>query len=203
MHQSSLTVGWEIAEFVYTGDDNVSDRSDFDDGIFRVRFENPGLDMYLGLAGGLTGMENQTYLNVGAILYNDFILSRMSDSSFLLLPLQINTDLTRSQRSNTGQQFQQSAFMFGAGLGFSTKISNSIHMLVKGVPNYGFSFSQGSLFGGSVFKLQGKSRLFIQNLFSERSLVLGYDYHFSKYDVDGEIFDYDFNGHSVTVGITF
>lgn len=202
LRHSSLTVGWEFADFQYTGEENVADRSDFNDGIFRVRLENPGLNMYLGLAGKLTGMENHTYLNVGAVLYNDFILAHRN-RSFLLLPLQINTDLMRSQRSNTNQQFQQSAFVFGAGLGFRTRISNSIHLFVKGVPNYGFSFSQGSLFGGSVFKLQGEGRLFIQNILPNRSLVLGYDYHFSRYDVDGEVFDYDFSGHSVSLGITF
>ncbi|MEX0994174.1 MAG: hypothetical protein WD599_01520 [Balneolaceae bacterium] len=202
---TSLSAGWQFADFAFTGDltdVNQNDRSDFKDGVFRLLFETPGLNMYLGLAGGLTGMESHNYLNIGAQLYNNFILTR-SDRFWLLLPLQINTDLKRSEQDGANRSFQQSAFQVGAGLGFKSTLNETFNLQMDLIPNYGFSFSQGKFFGGSIFSLNGKARLYLENIFPERAVVLGYDFNFRSYEIDGEIYDYDFTGHTLSLGITF
>lgn len=202
---TSLSAGWEFADFSFTGDPsevNPNERFDFQDGVFRLLFETPGLNMYLGLAGGLTGMDSTNYLNVGAQLYNNFMLTR-SDRLWLYLPLQINTDLKRSDQEGVDRSFQQSAFQVGAGLGMGANLGSTFNFQTSLIPNYGFSFSQGNFFGGSIFSLNGKARLYIENILSNNAFVLGYDFNFRSYDIDGEVFDYDFNGHSFTLGITF
>lgn len=202
---TSLSAGWEFADFSYTGNPSAvtnNNQFDFQDGVFRLLFETPGLNMYLGLAGGLTGMDSHNYLNIGAQLYNNFILTR-SDRFWLLLPLQINTDLKRSERDGADRSFQQSAFQVGTGLGIKSNLNDTFKFQMSLLPNYGFSFSQGNFFGGSIFSLNGKARLYIENIFQEKALALGYDYNFQSYDIDGEIFDYEFNGHTFSLGITF
>lgn len=202
---TSLSAGWEFADFTHTGNTSAvstNNRFDFQDGVFRVLFETPGLNMYLGLAGGLTGMDSHNYLNIGAQLYNNFNLTR-SDRFWLYLPLQINTDLKRSEQDGADRSFQQSAFQVGTGLGMKSNLNDTFKFQMSLLPNYGFSFSQGNFFGGSIFSLNGKARLYIENIFPEKALTLGYDYNFRSYDIDGEIFDYDFSGHTFSLGITF
>jgi hypothetical protein len=201
---SSLSIGWEIADFSYTGDPAEAglDRFDFNDGILTLIFENPGIDFYLGLGGGLTGMNDQTIVNIGAVLYNDFILHR-SDNFWVQLPLQINTDLKRVQSNTASRQFQQSSFQVGAGLGIRNRFTQSIRSVIRAVPAYGFSNSQGAFFGGTVFSFDGKARLIIDEVFGNTGLIFGYDFRLKSYNIDNEIFNYDFSGHTISVGITF
>jgi hypothetical protein len=201
---SSLSIGWEIADFSYTGDPDEAgiDRFDFNDGIITLIFENPGIDFYLGLGGGLTGMDNHTIVNIGAALYNDFILHR-SENFWIQLPLQINTDLKRVQSNTASRQFQQSSFQVGAGLGLRNRFTDSMRSVIKVLPAYGFSNSQGAFFGGTVFSFYGKARFIIDDVFGNTGLIFGYDFRLKSYNIDNEIFNYDFNGHTISAGITF
>jgi hypothetical protein len=201
---SSLSIGWEVADFSFTGDPSEAglDRFDYNDGILTLIFENPGIDFYLGLGGGLTGMDNQTVVNIGAYLYNDFILHR-SENFWVQLPLQINTDLKRVQANTASRQFQQSSFQVGAGLGIRNRFSDSIRSVIRAVPAYGFSNSQGAFFGGTVFSFDGKVRLIIDEVFGDTGLIFGYGFRLKTYNIDNEIFNYDFNGHTISAGITF
>lgn len=200
---TSLSAGWEIVDFTFTGQPGpVSERFDFNDGIFNVRFETPGINMYFGVAGNLTGAEDRNLLNIGALIYNDFILTS-SENFQLLLPLQLNTDLMRVQASSASNRFQQSSFQLGAGLGARTGILKQLNATFELVPNYGFSNSQGAFIGGTVFTLNGKARFYLENILANNAVVLGYDYRYKSYNIDADIFNYDYNSHSVTIGITF
>jgi len=201
---TSVSFGWEVAEFTFQGNPEAAgdERSDFDDGVFKVRFETPGIDVYLGLAGNLTGMDNQSYVNVGASIYNNFRLTG-TERYRLLLPVQINIDLLRSQRDGVTQQFQQSAFQLGGGIAGEYRLRNSILTTLQAVPRLGFSSSQGGVFGGTIFSFEGKARFVVQNIIGSNGLVLGYNFNHRSYSIDEDLFDYDFNGHSITFGITF
>lgn len=167
-----------------------------------LRFENPGIDMYMGVAGKLTGMDDHSYLNIGANLFNDFVITG-TERFWLMLPLQIRTSILRSQPSGAETRFQMSSFQGGAGLGVRAKLSDHINFSTQVIPSYGFSFSQGQFFGGRQFTLEGSVRLYIDNLIGERGLVFGYDYEKRSYDIDADLYDYDFSSHSITLGITF
>ena len=126
------------------------------------------------------------------------------ERNFLLqLPIQITTDLKRVQQNNTDTEFQQSSFIIGSGIRTVARISDRFDFSLKATPNYGFSFSQGNLFGGSLFRFDGASQLFINNVLGNRGLALGYHFDFRRYDIDGNQNDYDYTSHSISIGITF
>jgi hypothetical protein len=196
-------ISWEPSSFTYTGNENVlNDRVDFEDPVLRFRLETPGLELTLGLGGNLTGMNNNNYTNITGRIYNQFLLYRQEKIN-LFLPIQLTTDLTRVRSEDTGYEFQQSSFVFGSGLGSTVRLGERLDFIIRATPNYGFSFSQGNLFGGSLFRFDGRSYLIIRNVIGRRSIALGYQYDYRAYDVDGEQNDYDFTGHSFTLGIAF
>lgn len=203
---TSLSAGWEFGSFNFTGNqEEISDaeRFDFDSqGIFKLTFENPGIDFYLAVAGDLTGMENQNFINVGAVLYNNFVLNS-SERFWVLLPLQISTDLTRVNTDQATNQFQQSSFQIGAGLGARAQITQNFKSLVRLVPGYGFSNSAGAFFGGTAASLDGKARFILDEMLGSRGLIFGYDFRLKSYNIEGEQFNYDYTGHTISIGITF
>lgn len=206
-YQSSLGAGLELGSFRYRGDpaEAGSERYDFDMSILRIHFESSGINMYFGIGGRLTGSDNQNYLNLGALLYNDFRIAgeREPQPFQLFLPLQLNTDLMRTSRAQSSRQFQQTSFQAGAGLGVRGRLHERLRMTGRLVPNFGFTSSQGAFFGGSLFSLEGKVRFRLLNVTGNHSLVAGYDFRHRRYNIDPDLFDYDLNSHTITLGFTF
>ncbi|MEX2585307.1 MAG: hypothetical protein WD315_02860 [Balneolaceae bacterium] len=206
-YQSSLGAGLELGRFQYRGDagEAGNDRYDFDMSILRIHFESSGINMYFGIGGRLTGSDNQNYLNLGALLYNDFRLAgeRRPQPFQLFLPLQLNTDLLRTSRAQSSRQFQQTSFQAGGGLGVRGRLHERLRMSGRIVPNFGFTSSQGAFFGGSLFSLESKIRFHLLNIAGDHSLVAGYDFRYRRYNIDPDLFDYDLNSHTITLGFTF
>jgi len=204
VYRSSLGLGWEIGDFSYRGDPQAAgnDRYDFTMGILRMHFENPGVNMYFGIAGKLTGSDNQNYLNLGVVLYNDFMLTRPSspDRPHLFVPLQLNTDLMRTNQELSSREFQQTTFQLGTGLGLNNRFHERLRATFRLVPGIGFTNSQGAFIGGSIYSVEGKARFHIVNLLGNRSLLVGYDYRFRRYNIDLEIFNYDLASHTISIG---
>lgn len=200
---TSTLVGfsWDIADFTYTGDlTGGFDRLDFSDNIFRFRLNSPGLNISLGLAGSLTGMDDNSYLNVSGRIFNNLNLTRSSTFVFSV-PFQLTTDLKRVRANSFDTEFQQSSLIFGTGISSDIKLSDRFNFKIHATPNYGFSFAQGSFFGGNLFRFDTRAVIFINNVFGRRALAIAYDFDYRKYDIDGDIYDYDFTSHSVTIGI--
>lgn len=202
----SLTMigaSWELADFSYAGV-GASDfeRVDFTGSILRLRLDSPGLDLSLGFGGALTGMDDNSYLNVGGRIYNNFALKR-SPSFLVSVPVQLTSDLKQVQQNRSDSEFLQSSLTIGTGIATLFRIGNAISMNIKATPNYGFSFSQGSLFGGNLFRVDAKSLLFIHNVFGSNSLALGYHFDYRMYRIEGNLNDYDYTSHSITVGYAF
>ena len=192
---------WEPASFTFQGTGaQLSERVDFDDPLLRMRLETPGLEISLALGGKLTGMDETTFTNVNARILNQFYIYRKERLN-VFLPVQLTTDLTRVRRANTQFEFQQSSFIVGSGIGSSVRLGERLDFTIRATPNYGFSFAQGNLFGGSLFRFDGKSYLVIRNVIGRRSLALGYHFDFRRFDVEEELNDYDFTSHSFTLGI--
>jgi len=200
-----FSIGWEMGEFENRNSKfvNIDDYS-FDDNILRLRLETPGLDIGIGLGGSITGMSNNSYLNILGRLHNNLNLYIGDERNFLFqIPIQITTDLKRVQRNNTESEFQQSSFSVGTGVRTVARLSERFDFSLKATPNYGFSFSQGNLFGGNLFRFDGSSQLLIRNVIGERGLALGYHFDFRSYDIDGDQNDYDYTSHSISIGVTF
>ncbi len=203
---SVISAGWEFATFDYTGGAaSAAERLDFDDSVLRFRLDTPGLDISIGLGGRLTGMNENSLVNLNARLFNRLQLYRR-ENVVVLVPIQITTDLMRVSRNNIDSEFQQSSLTLGTGLESALRISDSIDFSIKGTPNYGFSFAQGNLFGGSLFRLDGSAQFYFRNLIGRHALSVGYHFDYRKYDIDdtnGDLNDYDFTSHSITIGYAF
>lgn len=200
---TSTLVGlsWDIADFNYSGDlTGGFDRLDFSDNIIRFRLNSPGLDISLGLAGSFTGMDDNSYLNVSGRIFNNLNLTR-SPTFVFSVPIQLTTDIKRVRASSFDTEFQQSSLIFGTGISSDIKLSDRFNFKMHATPNYGFSFAQGSFFGGNLFRFDTRAVLFINNIFGRRALAIAYDFDYRKYDIDGDIYDYDFTSHSITIGI--
>lgn len=193
----------EFGDFSYTGSGaNENQRVDFNGAIFKFRFDTPGLDLNLGFGGSLTGMDNTSYASVMGRLHNDIFLGRRP--SFLLaLPVQITTDLKSVRRGNSDAEFQQSSFTFGTGISSAMRLSNKIDFSLRATPNYGFSFAQGNLFGGSLFRFDGKAQFVFNQLIGNDSFSLAYHFDYRSYNIDGNLNDYDYISHSITLGYAF
>lgn len=200
---STIGIAWEVGDFDFTGGDMpADDRADFEDNILRVRFENPGLDLSMGFAGSLTGMEDRSYLNVNALLYNDFPLIRTPRFIFAL-PLQIGTDLKSVQIDRSNNSFQQNSFVIGTGASVRYRINRRVGTSLRATPNIGFSFSQGNLFGGRLFRGTTAARLYFNDVIGANSLVFGYDFDYRDYNIEGSQNDYRYLSHSITIGLAF
>lgn len=202
--QTTLSAGWETASFDYTGSGSLTDlqRLDFDDNLFRVRLESPGLDLSLGFGGGLTGMNQHSLVNVNGRIFNDipvFIRERVR----LRVPIQLTTDLLSVRRNESDQEFQQSSLVFGTGLASAFRLGSGIDLTLRATPNYGFSFSQGNLFGGSKTRLDGRAQFLFHDLIGRHSLSLSYHFDYRRYKIEGDQNDYDFTSHSISIGYIF
>lgn len=200
---STIGVGIEFADFNFTGS-NVpeSDQAAFDGSIFRVRFENPGLDISAGFGGTLTGIDDYSYVNINALLYNDFPLVRSRQFIFAL-PLQIGTDLKSVQIDRSSNNFQQSSFTIGTGASLRYQINRRVGASLRATPNIGFSFSQGNLFGGRLFRGMTAARFYFNDVFGSAALVVGYDFDYRDYNIEGTQNDYEYLSHAITIGLAF
>lgn len=202
---ASTLVGlsWEMAEFSYSGVlEGGFDRLDFDDSVIRFRINSPGLDISFGLGGSFTGMNDNSYLNVSGRLFNNLNLIRR-DNFLFSVPVQLTTDVKRVRSGDFDTEFQQSSLVFGTGIASDLKVSDRFSFKMHATPNYGFSFSQGNFFGGDMFRFDTRAVMFIHDLLGRRSLAIAYDFDYRKYDIDGDLYDYDFTSHSITIGIGF
>lgn len=200
---SMIGASWEPAVFEYTGDEASDlERLDFEASVFRFRFDSPGLNLSLAFGGSLTGMDDNSYLNLSGRLYNRFPLLR-SQRFMLLVPLQISSDMKQVRKNQSDADFLQSSLVLGTGLSTLFNLGDSVSFNIKATPNYGFSFSQGSLFGGNLFRFDGKGLIYIHNVFGSNALTLGYYFDYRSYQIEGDLNDYDYTAHSITIGYAF
>lgn len=198
-----FNLGITTASLDFSGE-NVSDndRLDFDNLLLTLQFNTQGLDLSTSFGGSLTGMDDQSYVNLTARIYNNFPI-KQSRKFRLSLPIQLTTDLTQVSRDISTADFRQSSLIIGSGLITAMRPNERISLHLKATPNYGFSFSQGSVFGGSLFRFDGLAKILIHNVFGDRSLAFGYNFDFKSYDIDGDINDYELTAHTFTIGIGF
>lgn len=194
---------WEAGEFIYKGEGATDlQRLDFNDSMLRLFLESPGLDISVAFGGAITGMNENSAVNLNARLYNNFYLKREQNFVFAI-PVQLTTDLLQVRRNETSAEFQQSSLVFGAGAFSAMRLGSRLSLNLKATPNYGFSFSQGSLFGGGLFRFDGNTFLLIHNIFGDSALSIGYKFDYRSYRIQGNLNDYDFTSHSITLGIAF
>ena len=200
---SMIGASVDFADFEFRGSGVPdSDRLDFNDNILNIQFENPGIDINIGLGGSATGMKDNSYVNLKAKVYNSFIISRAPNFR-LGIPLQISTGFTRVNSDFTDYEFEQTSFSIGSGITSAYRINQRLELAAMFTPNVGFSAARGTFFGGTLYSIQGKLRLVIDRFFGNNGLAIGYDYDFRDYVLDDERFDHRFTGHGITIGFVF
>ena len=193
----------EMGEFIYEGEGAQEfQRLDFDSSLLRFRLESPGLDLSLAFGGSLTGMDQTSAVNVNGRIYNQLPL-KWTNNFRLSIPIQLTTDFLQVRKNSSDAEFLQSSLVFGSGLTSVFDLGDRIRFNLHATPNYGFSFSQGNLFGGSLFRFDAKSMLMIKNLIGQSALAIGYHFDMRQYRIEENLNDYDYIAHSVTLGITF
>lgn len=207
MPGSAIYLGVEPASFEYHGESQLSqdNRFEFNGTLIRLRFESRGINVFMGTGGSLTGIEDNSYFDAG--IKANYGLPVVRGQNFgIQVPVQFISSLTTVTNKNIiGNEtaFRQGALIGGAGLFIFGRPSDRFRIEASAIPSYGFSFATGGTFGGSLATVEGQLRLFLDRLFDDIGISVGYDYNFRRFDIDGDQFDYDFGSHGILVGITF
>ncbi|MDR8393787.1 hypothetical protein NC796_21720 [Aliifodinibius sp. S!AR15-10] len=207
MPSTGVYIGLEPVEFTYQGDFSGLDSGiyQFDGPLMRLRFETFGFEAFIGVGGRLTGIDNIGYFDAGAKAVRGIRVVSTPRFQFQI-PLQIKSSITTvSNNESIGgdTQFRQGTLEFGGGGQMSARLGERVRFTVATIPNYGFSFASGGIFGGQIYELETKSRIYIDRVFGDMGMSVGWDYGFKRFDVEEEEFDYNLRSHSFIIGITF
>lgn len=204
---NTLTIGLEPASMDYEGGPNELNAGiyEFEGSLVRIRYDNPFVDLFIGFGGDITGVDEVSYFDAGLRLRRGIRLVRNRQVS-VLVPLQLKSAITsvgNEQQIGGTPQFEQGAITLGGGAELRVRAGNGFRFRLNAVPNYGFSFATGGTFGGSMFDLELGAKIYLDRVFGNFGLVAGWDYNLRKFDVDEDQFDYDFQGNTISVGVTF
>lgn len=203
--RNSLYIGLESASFQFRGSDSPYNISNFNDAIYRLKAELPGFTFFLGYSNRIGDADSLSFLNAGVAITGRYGLLGRRALSFGV-PLMLRTDFTQvALRLNDPEweDFRQNSALIGLGFDTQYRINERIRIHVDAIPQYGFSVTSFGGTGGSILVLEGRARLYFDNLFDNFGLSLGYDWRFTRFDLQDERFNYDLGGHSFLVGITF
>lgn len=199
-----IRAGIKTIDFSYQGSPTspLADELNLSGLAAHLSFESGGLNVGASLANKITGVNDQNYFDLDVNFTNPFPLF-LNQNFMAGIPLQLASKFTSVRNDQTNTEFAQTNLSAGAGAFFIVHFPELLGASVQFLPTYGFSSSSGGFIGGNVFSLKGKARLNFYDLILNKNLSLGYDYNYDSYDIDGEEHDYDFTGHTLTIGISF
>lgn len=207
---SEVFVGIESMEASFRGSfsgDGTAGIFEYDGPVIIAGYNTVGLNLYLSAGGKITGIDDASYFHTGGNY--DFGLNiYRSPKLNIKIPLRIASRYTNitSDRSlifPTVSRFQFGMIAAGGGLNGVWRPAKNVRIEVGAVPTYGFSFATGGFFGGSIGTVNAHGKLYIDRLFNDKGLSIGYKYDLRRYDIEDDIYDYDLKGHSVQIGVTF
>ena len=202
---SHLNVGWGLTQFDHFGDSAYVPGYDFDASAIYASYESDAFAFHGAIGGEYTGADSTRYLNFGFEL-NQMIPFNQSRKYRIGLPLQLSTDYTTVRNNNyvgAADQFQQSTLKGGIGIKAILQFTDGLILRSRALGKYGFSFSPGNTFIGSLAEVEWKNRFVIANIFNDRGLVIGYDLQYRRFDIDVDRYDYDLFMNRFTIGIAF
>lgn len=204
---SGLFIGLEPAKFEYKGDVTGGNAAiyEFDAPLLRLKFETVGFEAYIGTGGRITGIDDVSYFDAGIRAVRGLRIFRRPGFQ-ASIPLMLKSSITTvssDQFLGSGAQFQQGTLTFGGGGEIEFRASDRIRFSGRAIPNYGFSFASGGIFGGQIFELETRTRFYLDRVFGDSGLSIGWDYGFKRFDVEENEFDYNLRTHSFLIGLTF
>lgn len=201
---SEFYIGWEPAEVTYKGDAGGvrAGAFAFEGPLLRLGYRGGILDLSMRTGGQITGLDDIGYFDFGGHADVDIPVFR-SRPFALLLPVRVDSRFTNITNNMRFDRFRFGSLTLGAGAKVRARYLPTFRLEAGVVPSYGFSFASGGIFGGSMGSVAAHGRLYLDRLFGDTGLSLGYKYSLRNYDVDEEIYDYQINSHSIQMGITF
>lgn len=204
---TAFYAGVEPISVSYYGNDTSSEAGGFafDGPLIRLRYETPGLNLFLSTGGVITGIDDHSYFDVGGKLEYGLPVYGSRRLS-LQIPVELRsvfTTITNSRFIGSGSTFRFGNITAGAGLKVRVRFRDNVRMELNGIPGYGLAFASGGFFGGSLAMITGSGRFYLDNLFGNTGLSFGYDFLHRNYDIDDPLFDYRMNSHSIIIGVTF
>lgn len=206
---SEVYLGMESMEASYKGDSgvNMAGAFEYSGPVIKLGYNTAGLDLFLSTGGEVTGVEEASYFHTGGNFDFGIRLYR-SPKLRLQIPLRLSSRYTNITNNQTlgfqsVNRFQFGMVSGGLGLNGEWQPTKKIRAKLGAIPGYGFSFASGGFFGGSIGVVDAFGKLYIDRLYNDLGLAIGYKYDFRSYNVEDDIYDYDLRGHSIEIGVTF
>ncbi len=202
---SYIRIGFAPSEFSFQGNRVANPNSvslESSHTALAINLDSPSLNLNLLLANSITGLDDQSFLDLGLSLSNRFAILRGARLS-AGIPIQLSSILTTANSDRNQENFNQGSFAIGGGAFTNLRFGRKASVSSEFLPSYGFSNSSGGFFGGSVFMLNGKARVNIHDVIWSRSISFGYDFIYRSFDIDDDLFDFDLTSHQITLGISF
>lgn len=194
--------GVEIVDFKYQGNPVEDLNLSFSGLAARAAFESGAFNLGLSFGKSYTGIEDHSYFALNLNFENPFYLFRRSNIG-IGIPVILSTELTSVSSDLSPNEFTQTNLSAGAGGLVRYILPGKAGISLQFSPSVGFSTASGGFIGGNVFSLHGKARVNFYDLLFGKNVSLGYNYDYDSYNIDGEEFDYDLSGHTLTLGISF
>lgn len=193
-----------LVNFSYEGDPlavSNSNRLTFNGTVVHLGYESSGLNFGLGFGNTFSGLENRSYFHLDLGFINPFYLIR--EENFAAgIPIKLRTKATSVRSDQVQDEFRQTDLSAGAGLILRINAPEKFAITTQFIPSIGFSNSSGGFLGGNIFSLAGKTHINFYNLIFGKNISLGYDYIYDSFNLDGDQYDYDVNGHLITLGVS-
>jgi hypothetical protein len=199
-----LRAGVQIIDFKYTGNPTALANSQplsFTGLGATAQFETAGFTLGATYGNDFTGLSDRNYFSLGLSFSNAFYIVRKPHFG-IGIPIHLGTNLTNVRSDTYNDQFSQTNLSAGAGAITRVIYPKHFDFSAQFIPKFGFSTASGGFIGGNVFSLLGKARFNFYNLIFSKNISLGYNFMYNSYNIDGEEYDYDFNGHTITIGIS-
>lgn len=202
---SYARAGIYLVDFSYKGDPAAvaaNNRLEFSGSVAHIGYESNGLNAGIALGGSFTGLDDRRYFNLNLDFTNPFYLIRKEQFA-AGIPIKLRTKVTSVRSDQVQDEFSQTDISAGAGLVMRVQKPNKFGISTHFIPSIGFSTSSGGFLGGNIYSLEGKARINFYDLIFGKNISLGYDYILDSYNIDGDQYDYNVNGHLITLGVSF
>lgn len=172
-----------------------------DDMLLGVGFDAGGVSIRAAFTLSEPSPQSSSVFTIGAAVENSIRLAG-GESMALLLPFRISTDYLQVSRERVAAQFRQSSLRLGGGMGWMIR-RGRLNLSAAVTPELGFSYSQGSVFGGGTRGVEAELRMGRIPLGPRIGLEGVYRYVARRYDIDGDLYDYNLAAHRVSIGVAF
>jgi hypothetical protein len=201
----TLSTGLTFAHFEHTGDLNQGEANfGFDHPMYTLEAQLPSIKLGFKIANGLVGLEDPAARSIYAELGRRLRLAGEGPSFQLLAPVAIRTEFMKVSLDKSPSIFSQSSFQARGGFDIVARSAGSgLSFLIGGGGAFGFSNSQGSIFGGTFQGLYAHSEIRANPKALDAGLFIRITAETSSYEIDGELYDYDLSGWGAMIGVSF